>query len=276
MSLEFSLEGAVCGTDADLCFLVPFFLFFFPSFSSLSSSFLLTEPVPSDAGQPYLTDEQLKWTVIISGVAALVALVLMQAGFMIWRDKRNRSSFTSNSGKDSSASLAGINGHHSYHGYTLSHPNLHSHLYDDIHRSHFADGPNGRGRPGGKKESRGLNADRDYLGTEHHPHHYHNHHLSQSEINHPSHHHPHHHSSHHNSNGHHHHRNHNNNSGNSSGGSSSSNNQVDRTSGTRHPQSHKLASLNAMQPDFYFLRHQRRYSGNLVRVFVNYNNTDQS
>lgn len=250
----------------------------FPGFT-----FPLTEPVSSDGGQPYLTDEQLKWTVIISGVAALVALVLMQAGFMIWRDKRNRSSFTSNSGKDSSASLA-INGHHSYHGYNLSHPNLHGHLYDDIHRSHFADGPNGRprgglpGGGGGKKDPRGLTSDREYLGEHPHPHYYHNHHLSSSELNHSSHHHSHHHSSHgHTNGGHHSHRNHNNNSGNSSGGSSSSNNQTDhRATGTRHPQSHKLTSSNAMQPDFYFLRHQRRYSGNLVRVFVNYNNTDQS
>lgn len=211
----------------------------------------------------------------------------MQAGFMIWRDKKNKSSFTSNSGKDSSASLGA---HHSYHGYNLSHPNLHGHLYDDIHRSQMVNGVSTRG----KKDIRStMTCDRDYLGDHHY---YHGHHLTQSELNHPSsHHHGHQVSSNHQHNHHtsHHHnhasashnnvRNHNNNSssgggGNSSGGSSSSNAQLDQgrhTSTTRHPQSHKLSSLNAMQPDFYFLRHQRRYSGNLVRVFVNYNNAEQ-
>ena len=38
---------------------------------------------------------------------------------------------------------------------------------------------------------------------------------------------------------------------------------------TRHPQSH---TLHQLQPDFYFMPHQRRYSGEVVRVFVDHNN----
>lgn len=40
--------------------------------------------------QTVLTDEQVKWIIIIGGVAALVALVLIQALCMIWRDSKSR------------------------------------------------------------------------------------------------------------------------------------------------------------------------------------------
>lgn len=47
----------------------------------------------------------------------------------------------------------------------------------------------------------------------------------------------------------------------------------DRGGEQRHPQSHNLHQL---QPDFYFMPHQRRYSGEVVRVFVDYNNLPKS
>lgn len=41
---------------------------------------------------------------------------------------------------------------------------------------------------------------------------------------------------------------------------------------SRHPQSNTSASTGiGLQPDFYFMPHQRRYSGEVVRVFVDYN-----
>lgn len=35
---------------------------------------------------------------------------------------------------------------------------------------------------------------------------------------------------------------------------------------------HQTYSSHPLQPDFYFMPHQRRYSGEVVRVFVDYNN----
>lgn len=40
----------------------------------------------------------------------------------------------------------------------------------------------------------------------------------------------------------------------------------------RYPEPPGSGSLSSLQPDFYFMPHQRRYSGEIVRVFVDYDN----
>ena len=43
-----------------------------------------------------------------------------------------------------------------------------------------------------------------------------------------------------------------------------------------HPTPHASSLAQQLQPDFYFMPHQRRYSGEVVRVFVDYNNRENN
>lgn len=67
---------------------------FYASIGFLFSILIESEgQIPSDSEsreESLLTDEQLKWLVIIGGLAALVLLVIIQASCMVWRDKKNR------------------------------------------------------------------------------------------------------------------------------------------------------------------------------------------
>ena len=87
---------------------------------AVDSSYLIVRSLDDglDYGKegPLLTDEQLKWTVIVGGVALLVLLVLVQAVCMVYRDKRNRSR---NLSKDIISNWKDGAIHH--------HPHLHGH-----------------------------------------------------------------------------------------------------------------------------------------------------
>ena len=206
------------------------------------------QPTDSEAKDAtILTDEQLKWLVIVGGVAALVILVVIQASCMVWRDKRNHERHLSKvaltngqvphlNGKGQPGGgppmAAGekqmhpanwkdyppsINGGYSYENFgeeidgsaTLQGTHKKQRRSNGYNGKHYGDkGPNGYGAGEGMP-------------------------LPSPPMRPPGHH--------------------------------------DRPSRDGRGGGH-YAQPHALQPDFYFMPHQRRYSGEVVRVFVDYNN----
>jgi len=232
----------------------------------------------------YLTDEQLKWTAIIGGVAALIMLVMMQASCMVWRDKKNRSQ---NLNKDKV--IPGSNWkdysshphHHHQHGHHHPHHSHHHASAYSYENFGLADDPDGLLTTSSPLHSRsnGVVKSNHHLNDTHH----HNGHLHMNGkangYKHRS-----------NGyddrmlplppppmrNGHHNHHSSRDRDGERERGDRERDGKGktnDRGGEQRHPQSHNLHQL---QPDFYFMPHQRRYSGEVVRVFVDYNNLPKS
>lgn len=195
-----------------------------------------------------MTEEQWKYLIIFGSVAGLILLVMMQAACMIYRDRRKSQNF-----KKSNLSH-------------LSHPNTLSELYLPPPPPPLRPGM-GNGKANGKRMMNGGGADRmtydrisgernafdrtaydrvngDRSGT-----------YDRSEVSGRA-------TYERNISGE---RDHRGGERSANAATSSGNNNVQR-----HPQ--WLNAPTAAAPDCYFLPHQRRYSGEVVRVFVDYNN----
>lgn len=204
------------------------------------------------------SDEQMKYGLIFAGISAMILLVILQLGCMARKGMRNQSRDLN---KDMSISMnwkeysSSLHPSH-HHGHLAQHlPQQHHHHNVGYTHDNFGDDPNdlmrnsppplrSNGMNGGHKKSKnnrspnGYGDDRSMLPLPPPP--------MKSSSSH------HHHSSHPDKSSHHHHNHH-------------RSNNYSESRETRHPQSH---TLHQLQPDFYFMPHQRRYSGEVVRVFV--------
>jgi len=195
-----------------------------------------------------LSEDEVKWAIIIVGVTALIILVIIQACFMICarknkekRTPKDNKQIPNSHWKDYAAATA--SSAYSYENFAANDDpdgSMKPHIAGNGHNHNVKQ--NLKQQSGGKQYSNNKNLNENnkmppYQGYS-----------ATLERNPQS----------------HSHRNH---------GYSSAYATHDRTKEPYYRHHHVHPSYShSLQPDFYFMPHQRRYSGEVVRVFVDYNN----